>query len=552
MKRTWIPVVVVIVLLVLILGGVLGWRVLEQYIPTREQADMAEVLKVSGEETAIFFNNELVETRAITRNGQMYLPVEWVDEYLNEKFYWDNVEKMLVYTLPDTIVYADKRTTGSGGQPLLLVEDDGVYLSVGLVANYTDVRAEAFSDGGVNRLYLDNIWRDQTVGYAGGSAAVRLLGGIKSPVMTTLRKNDRFQVLESMDDWSKVRTENGYIGYLQNNRIARTAVEPQTSTFEEPEYTSMSLGEPVCLVWHQILQESDNSQMESLLARTKGVNVIAPTWFMLTDNKGNYFSYADREYVDKAHAMGLQVWAVLDNINKGENVNSAVLFSQTSVRKELISRLMADVAVYGLDGINLDIESISQEARPHYVQFIRELSVECRKQGIFLSVDNYVPSAYTSDYNRAEQGRVADYVIIMGYDEHYAGGEAGSVASLPYVEQGIQNTLREVPAEKVINGIPFYTRVWTIQDDKTTSSALGLESAASWVAENQVELYWQEELGQYYGEKREDNSIRVIWLEDERSLELKMKLIDQYHLAGVACWKLGLDSESIWDVVKLN
>lgn len=552
MKRTWIPVVVVIVLLVLILGGVLGWRVLEQYIPTREQADMAEVLKVSGEETAIFFNNELVETKAITRNGQMYLPVDWVDEYLNEKFYWDNVEKMLVYTLPDTIVYADKRTMGSGGQPLLLVEDDGVYLSVGLVANYTDVRAEAFSDSGVNRLYLDNIWKEQTVGYAGGSAAVRLLGGIKSPVMTTVHKNDRFQVLESMDDWSKVRTENGYIGYLQNNRIARTVVEPQTSTFEEPEYTSMSLGEQVCLVWHQILQESDNSQMESLLARTKGVNVIAPTWFMLTDNKGNYFSYADREYVDKAHAMGLQVWAVLDNINKGENVNSAVLFSQTSVRKELISRLMADVAAYGLDGINLDIESISQEARPHYVQFIRELSVECRKQGIFLSVDNYVPSAYTSDYNRAEQGRVADYVIIMGYDEHYAGGEAGSVASLPYVEQGIQNTLREVPAEKVINGIPFYTRVWTIQDNKTTSSALGLESAASWVAENQVELYWQEELGQYYGEKREDNSIRVIWLEDERSLELKMKLIDQYHLAGVACWKLGLDSESIWDVVKLN
>lgn len=552
MKRTWIPIVIVVSLLIVIIGGAVGYRVLEQYIPTREKADLAEELGVSGETTAIYYNNDLTESKAVAREGQVYLPITWVNENLNEKFYWDNVEKLLVYTLPDTIVYADKRTKGGGGAPLLLAENDEVYLSAGLVANYTDVRLEMFSDEGVNRIFVDDIWGDRTIGTAGKKTAVRVLGGIKSPVLTTVEKGSRFQILETMDDWAKVRTQDGYIGYLQNTCISGEDSETVVSTFSEPEYTSISMEGKVCMVWHQIFEEGDNQKLEELIARTKGVNVVAPTWLMLTDNNGNYESYASREYVDKAHSLGLQVWAVLDNFNKGENVNSGILFSQASVRKDLIARLMADVETYDLDGINLDIESIAQEARPHYVQFIRELSVDCRKKGIILSVDNYVPSAYTSNYNRAEQGRVADYVIIMGYDEHYAGGEAGSVASLPYVEGGIQRTLAEVPAEKVINAIPFYTRVWTEKNGKTTSSALGIEAAAAWVADNQVELYWQEELGQYYGELQDENSISQIWLEDERSIELKMQLIDQYDLAGVGCWKLGLEPESIWDIVKAN
>lgn len=544
--------IIVISLLILIIGGAAGYRLLEPYIPTREKADLSEELGVGGEETAIFYNNEPIGVRAITRKGQVYLPISWVNKNLNERFYWDDVEKMLVYTLPDTIVYADKRTNGSGGEPLLLVEADGVYLAAGLVANYTNVRIETFSDGGANRVFVDDIWSEQEIGITSGDTAVRVLGGVKSPVLTTAADGESFLILDTLDEWSRIRTRDGYIGYLQNRRISSVSTMQPESTFSEPEYTSLSLGEKVLLVFHQVLEEGDNEKLESLIAGTKGVNVIAPTWMMLTDNDGNYASCASREYVDKAHSMGLKVWAVLDNFNKGENVNSEILFSQTSVRKKLISRLMEDADVYDLDGINLDIESISPKAMTHYVQFIRELSVDCRKRGIFLSVDNYVPSDYTANYNRAEQGRVADYVIIMGYDEHHAGGDAGSVASLPYVETGIKNTLLEVPAEKVINAIPFYTRVWTLKDGRTSSSALGIEAAAAWVEDNHVKLYWQEELGQYYGELQDEDSLRQIWLEDARSLELKMNLIKQYGLAGVGCWKLGLEPESIWDIVKVN
>lgn len=553
MKEKRIPVLIAAVLIVLILAAAAAWEVAKRYIPSKEPADLGQVLGVSGEETAIFLNETLSETRGITRDGQVYLPVDWVNKNLNEKFYWDDVEKLLVYTLPDTIVYADKRTMGSTGLPLILAEGGKVYLSMGLISNYTAVEFLSYVDEGQpRRVYLDNRWAARQIGTVRHKTAVRVEENIKSPVLTWMEKGDGMVVVSQSELWTQVRTGNGYTGYVRNKDILGTESVENPCTMELPEYTSISMDEKVCLVWHQVTHEDANDAMEELLANTKGVNVIAPTWFALTDNKGSYHSYASREYVDKAHEMGLQVWAALDNFNMGENVNSEVLFARTSVRKALIAKLMADVKRYDLDGINLDIESIKPEAGPHYVQFIREMSVSCRNQGVVLSVDNYVPAGYNAFYNREEQGRVADYVIIMGYDEHFAGGEAGSVASYPFVKEGIENTLKLVPREKVINAVPFYTRIWTEKDDKTTSSALGLVGAARWVEENNVSLYWQEEIGQYYGELETQEGLKRIWLEDATSLELKMELINQYDLAGVACWKLGFEPSNIWNVIKVN
>ncbi len=552
LKKKLIPYLVVVGLIVLIVAGALGVWVLQRYIPTKEQADIGQLLGVEGEKTAIYMNEELQKEQGITRDNQTYLPIKWVNEQLNEKFYWDEIEKLLVYTLPDSIVYADRRTMGSEGKPLILVENDGVYLAAGLVGNYTDIRTEVYNTGEYKRIYVNPSGNSWQLGDTRKKTAVRVLGGIKSPVITTLEKGGKFRILEQMTEWSKVRTEDGFIGYIPNKVIDETWTEKDINLFVEPMYNSISLDEKICLAWHQVTSDEANGTLESLIANTKGVNVIAPTWFQLTDNEGNYHSMADQEYVDLVHDRGMQIWAVLDNFNRGENVKSEVLFARTSIRKELIASLINEVKAYGIDGINLDIEGIKPEAGPHYVQFIRELSVACRNEGIILSVDNYVPTAYTSFYNRAEQGRIVDYVIIMAYDEHYAGGEAGSVSSLSYVDQGIQDTICEVPKEKVVCAIPFYTRVWTENGEKTTSSALGITSAKEWIEENQVNLYWQEELGQYYGELNTDEGVKLIWLEEETSLGLKMELIRKADLAGVACWKLGFEPENIWDVVKVN
>lgn len=555
MKRWMVTATTVLatVLVLAFLGG--GAFLYFKYAPSKEWADQNAWYDAEGDEMAVFLNHdqeEGIQGRYI--DGQAYLPLVWVTDVLNEKFYWDEENEQLIYTLPEEIVYADAASLGSNGKPLFVQQEDQVWLMTELVTGYTDIRIRSYSEGEAKRVFVDTLWEPQQMAVLKKDGHVRVRGGVKSAILTDVEEAASVEVLEQLENWCKVQTEDGHVGYIQS-RVLRLEGEtvPPISTFEAPEYTSISLEEPIVMVWHQVMTKAANGTLEELLADTKGVNVVAPTWFMLTENDGSYHSLADQSYVDKVHAKGAQLWAVVDNFNMGTNVQSEVLFSSTAARQKLIASLVNEVKAYGIDGINLDIEGIKPEAGPHYVQFIRELSVDCRKNGIILSVDSYVPSAYTAFYNRAEQGRVADYVVIMGYDEHYAGGEAGSVASIGYERKGIEDTLKEVPREKVISAIPFYTRVWKESDDGKvkTSEAMGIEKASSWVKENNVELYWQEESGQYYGETRKDDVTYSVWMEEERSIGLKMDLIRENRLAGVACWKLGFEPESIWDVVKL-
>lgn len=552
MKRFLTTVLTVILTIVLLAGAAAGFILYRKYKPSKEQVDQNEWYQASGDEMALFLDSVLVEgVKGRYIDGQTYLQLDWIDEAVNEKFYWDEENRQLIYTLPDQIVYANEETMGSSGKPLVVQQDGQVWLLSSLVTAYTNVRIDTYDTGNVRRVFVDTSWEPQQLAAVKKKSALRIRGGVKSAMITEVPSDSEVIVLEQLDNWSRVRTEDGQVGYLANRRLKETESRTLVSTFTEPEYTSISMDGPVVLVWHQVTNRQANQAMENLVSNTKGVNVIAPTWFMLTDNQGNYESLADKNYVDRAHSMGLQVWAVLDNFNKGENVQSEILFASMAARKKLIASLMQDAKTYGFDGINLDVEGIKASAGPHYVQFIRELSIDCRKEGLVLSIDSYVPASYSAFYNWAEQGRVADYVVMMGYDEHYAGGEAGSVASIGYERQGIEDLLKQVPKEKLISAIPFYTRIWKEDASGTTSQSLGIADAKAWVEDNQVELYWQDDLGQYYGETQKDGVNYEIWMEEERSLALKMQLIRDNGLAGVACWRLGLEPADIWDTVKL-
>ena len=229
------------------------------------------------------------------------------------------------------------------------------------------------------------------------------------------------------------------------------------------------------------------------------------------------------------------------------------VLSSTSSRQNLIRQLIQAAVETGLDGINVDFEYLSEDVGIHFLEFLREMSIECHRNGLVLSVDNPVPEDFTSHYDRAEQGRVVDYVIIMGYDEHYVGSEeAGSVASLPWVEKGIQDTLAEVPAERVINAIPFYTRLWKTSGALLSSEAIGMDAAQEAVNTNQAQVYWNNEAGQNYGSYELNGDTYQIWLEDAESIAAKVQLVPRYGLAGVAEWKLGFENSSIWRVISDN
>ena len=548
--RKVVPVLVAVGLIILIAVGFVGFRVLERYMPTKERADLAEVYDVSGDETAILYNYERQEQTGIYENGQTYLPVSWVNDHINERFYWDSTEDLLVYALPDQIVYADAETKGANGAPLLLVKDDEVYLTLGLIANYTDVQIQTF-DSGDGRRVLINDWGTRNIARVKKAGSLRVKGGVKSKILTDLAEDDTVTVLDTMEKWSKVASSDGNIGYVENKRLAAAESQKFSGNFTAPVYENTSMSGKIVLGWHQVTSQDGNNTFDSIVAKTKGMNVISPTWFSLTDNNGNYRSLASKDYVVKAHAKGLQVWALIDNFSA--DVQTETLLASTATRRRLIDSLIADAEKYDLDGLNLDFESLKTEAGVHYIEFIRELSIPCRQKGIVLSVDNYVPARYNSFYNLKEQGIVADYVIMMGYDEHFAGGEPGSVSSISYVKNGISGMLEDVPKEKLINAVPFYTRLWIeAGDGSITSKAMGIADAKKWADNNQVELTWQADTAQYYGEKQTNDGAWFLWMEEERSLKEKMNVVRQNDLAGVACWKLGFEDSAAWDSIQWN
>ena len=543
--------VLVLLFIFILAGGGLGVLFAKKYMPSNELADKSRIFGIKDGQVALILDNQVQEEKGIYEGGQVYLPVDWVNEHLNQRFYWDEGEKLLVYALPDSIVYADESAQGEKG-PLFKVTQDGMYLSLGVVVNYTDIRTQAFATSQIKRVFIDTSWQPYDTAVLKKTGQVRVRGGVKSQIITEAAAGETVDVLETMEKWSRVRTSDGYIGYVENRKLEAGEQVAPVSTFEAPVYTSISMDGKVRLGFHQVTRPEGNNTLESYVSNARGMNVIVPTWFNVVSGDGTYTSLASRDYVDKAHDMGLKVWAMVENVSTEEsvkNLNTKTLMSSTSTRKKLIEKLMNEADTYGFDGFNLDFESLKAEAGPHYVQFIREMSVACRNKGLVLSVDNYVPSSYTAFYNRREQGIVADYVIVMGYDEHYAGGEAGSVSSIPYVREVIENTLKEVPKEKVINAVPFYTRVWTVNEGKTSSKAYGISDARQWVEENQVELSWDKLLGQYYGETVSGSGQQYIWMEEEDSMKLKIDLIKEFDLAGVACWKLGFEPADIWDIV---
>lgn len=555
-----IPILIAFVLILLVGGGLVGKMLYDKYSPSKELADMNEYFNLTDEqEMAVIMNDEMLEDKGRIIDGRAYLHVETVYQYLNPRFYWDAKENLYLYALPTELISVDvgssdytiAKAKHSTDYVIVRVDGNDAYVALDFIKEYTKFTYEVWEAPNHVQIFTD--FGSKDVVAAEKKAQVRYKPGIKSPILSSVDKGGIMYVLEEteeIEEWTRVLTKDGFIGYVRDKQISditqEAVIEPE---FEEPEYTSLTKEYKINLSWHQVTNVDANDQLLSRIADAKGLNVISPTWFSIADTDGNISSIASQSYVNYAHQQGLEVWALVDNFDK--SVSTYETLSKTSSRQRLVNQLTAAAIQYGLDGINVDFEEVTPDCGRAFIQFIRELSIMCRINGIILSVDNYVPTASSEHYFREEQGVFADYVIIMGYDEHYASSEvAGSVASYGFVENGIQKTLEEVPKEKVINAVPFYTRFWrTDENGNVTSEALGMDSADKKAANNEVEPTWDESTRQYYIEFEYQDSIYQMWLEEERSIEEKMKLIKDYELGGVASWRLGFERPGIWDVM---
>ena len=544
-----------VIFLIIILA--LAYMLCQLYIkhrPSKEVSSMEEIYGVRGDDVSIIYNYAVQKAKAIYRNGEVYIPLNWVQAIVNKRFYWDSNEKLLVYTFPESIEYASTETLSTNGNPLIYIEDDKVYILAELVDSYSDVNIDKYIDD-IKRVYISDTYGEYISGVSAKNTILRTGASIKDSIELKLSEGVQLETVDNEkyngeSGWYKVITEDGYMGYVQAKKIKRKKTSERVSSYIEPVYTSLSMREMVVLAWHQVTNMSANKNIETLLENAKGVNIISPTWFSLSDDEGNISSYASSDYVKKMHDKGIKVWALVDNFTGDGNTYNVL--SKTSSRQRLIENLIDTALAYNIDGINVDFETISSSTASHYIQFIRELSVYCRNKGLVLSVDNPNYASYNSHYDRTEQGIVADYVINMGYDEHYSGSEAGSVASYSFVKQGIEDCLDEVPSSKLINAIPFYTRLWTESGSSLSSSAMGINKEEEWIAENSATITWDETTKQNYAEASATSGKQYMWVEDIDSLELKLDLIKENNLAGVACWRLGFETADVWDAIKLK
>ena len=553
-KKKAAPVLVVLILIVLVGAAGVGSFLINRYKPGTEYMAGNEYFNLTDENSvALIQNGELLEEQAVLIGGEPYAAYTYVESQLNSCFYWDEETKGILLTTSggvQTLLPGDAAIAKTpGGQPAVQQESDGkVYISLDVVKEYTDLDYAYYSDP--NRVVIRNEWDGvEQATVQSDTAQVRQKGGIKSLILADVQKGDTLLYLENLDNWCKVMTADGYTGYIRTEDISEPeAIEARTA--KKDSYERITRDHKINLVWHQSTSTESNDAMAEMTAEMTGVNVISPTWFSVTDETGTISSLASADYVKLAHDAGREVWGLIDNFNEAFDETTDLAYA--SVRSRIIEQLLAEAASCGMDGINVDFENLKEAGIPHYLQFLRELTSAAHAQNLVVSVDTPVPQAYTMYYQRGEQARFVDYMIVMAYDEHFAGSEeAGSVSSLPFVQQAVEEMTRVMPADQVICGIPFYTRVWTEKFGQSaiTSEVLGMDGAKNYAKENQMTETWDASLGQNVATVETSDARYTIWMEDEQSMEEKLKVIQSADLAGVAEWKLGFERADVWSLI---
>lgn len=553
-KKKAAPVLVVLILIVLVGAAGIVSFLINRYKPGTEYMAGNEYFNLTDENSvALIQNGELLEEQAVLIGGEPYAAYTYVESQLNSCFYWDEETKGILLTTSggvQTLLPGDAAVAKTpGGQPAVQQESDGkVYISLDVVKEYTDLDYAYYSDP--NRVVIRNEWDGvEQATVQSDTAQVRQKGGIKSLILADVQKGDTLLYLENLDNWCKVMTADGYTGYIQTEDISEPeAIEARTA--KKDSYERITRDHKINLVWHQSTSTESNDAMAEMTAEMTGVNVISPTWFSVTDGTGTISSLASADYVKLTHEAGREVWGLIDNFNEAFDETTDLAYA--SVRSRIIEQLLAEAASCGMDGINVDFENLKEAGIPHYLQFLRELTSAAHAQNLVVSVDTPVPQAYTMYYQRGEQARFVDYMIVMAYDEHFAGSEeAGSVSSLPFVQQAVEEMTRVMPADQVICGIPFYTRVWTEKFGQSaiTSEVLGMDGAKNYAKENQMTETWDASLGQNVATVETSDARYTIWMEDEQSMEEKLKVIQSADLAGVAEWKLGFECADVWSLI---
>ena len=562
--------VVIIVLIIAIFVSLIyvAKPIYDDYKASRQQVDLSSFFGLTDPNDApVILGDTRAAINAKIFRGVVYWNSSNISKLIDERFYFNNGDGYVLFTTANEVVrvnlgdtfyttHAEVLPVGESrqidlGHEILREEDGRLFLSFEFVSQYANFSYKVFANPNRIQLYVDEYdYRSATILKRG---VLHKNAERKSGMLKPLTIGETVYIEKPLGEWTKVRTQDALIGFVETQLLSEVS-EGSIGipiNYEAPPYTDVVRGHPIVLGWNQLTVSDANNYLADYLEGAYPMNVISPTWYSITDGQGGVKSISSRAYVDQAHARGLEVWPLVDDFTDG--LDRQTLLSSFESRSNLIAFLIFECETLGLDGINIDFEVVPADSGDHFTQFLREFSIAMRARGLVFSIDNYPPRAHTYHYNRRVQGEVADYVIIMGYDEHWGSSSgAGSVASLPFVRDAIEQTLTQgVPAYKTINAVPFYTRVWSTShaDGSVSATAIGQKSQAEWIAKRGLVPIWSEELGQHYTQIDENNKTYQIWLEDADSMRLRLEVMKNHGLAGVACWRLGLENEAQWSEI---
>jgi len=496
-----------------------------------------------------------VDSLALISGEAILLPFETVRKYMDPTLHWDAGSESLVVTTQDKVItmQTESLTAYVNRRPASLnmpatSRDGTVFVPMDVLEPLYRIKGRVFESTGT--VFYDFLTKPVQTAVVAQKSNLREGPSIHEPIVTKLVEGDTLEVVKA-GAWYAATTRTGHFGFVRDSEVAlREVVTPKVEPVA-PREPWRPRGK-INLTWEQVITRNPDV---ATIKDMPGLNVVSPTWFSVIDADGNVKNKADSRYVRWAHSKGFKVWALVDN--GFDPVRTSAVLKDLRKRETVIQQVLAYAALYGIDGINIDFENIDYDDRGLLVQFVREMAPLCREQGLVVSMDVTIKSKsrnWSMCYDRKALAAAVDYLMLMAYDEHTAGsGIAGSVGSLPWVEEGIKGVLEEVPAERLVLGIPFYTRIWREETKNgvwtVTSKAVGMETAEETLRLNGAVIQWDEGCGQNFGVYREGPAQCKIWLEDQESMALRVALVRKYGLAGIGSWRRGFEKPAIWDVI---
>ena len=537
------------VLLVLVLLGIV--IAILKIAPNYKNTD------ITGKTNVVINNNNItahLKNDVYIENENIYMSKPDLENFFDPDIYYEENYNQIITTYETNIanLYIGENKMKLNDQEVeingeVTLKDEIYYIPISDLTSVYNIDISYIKES--DTVVIESIDREKITAKATKNTNVKSMKKVLCRTVDKIKENDEFVIIEKNAGWVEVRTTNGKIGYIKENIIkeetkVREAVEQKANT------------QKVSLVW-DYYSEYVNAPDRS--GETfNGVNVVSPSFFVLErlgkgeiiDNVGT----AGIEYINWAKEKGYKIWAMFSNNSMIETTSQ--IMRDYELREKTINNIVELAEKYELDGINLDFENMYKEDKNLYTRFVIELYPRLKARGMTLSVDVTAPDGgdtWSLCFDRHNIARNSDYIVFMAYDQHgQSSTTAGSVAAYNWVEVNLNKflgTQEEIEKEKVILGIPFYTRLWRETGEDVTSSVVDMKDVNN-VLPGDIQREWLDDVKQNYIEYERNGSIYKMWIEDIDSIRAKINLAREKEIAGVAFWAKGREDESVWDIVE--